>query len=311
MTDKKSGASQEIETMVINPDVTDTLKMDIEKAKAQNAMLVIIRGTPQGKRFNLKEPKLIIGRDKLADIQITDPNISRKHALVHRQGDSYYIADYGSRNGTYLNDQKIDHDMELKKEDMIKIGTTVMKFIPQGHLEALYHGNLTNAAYIDNLTQVYNRNYISEVLEAEFKRARALHSDFSLIMFDIDHFKKINDTHGHDAGDYVLRELATTIKRQGLRERDLLGRYGGEEFLLLLTNSAIDKATEVAERIREAIASHKFIYEGKEIDVTISLGVAKVTQELHSEKDLIKIADIALYESKNKGRNRVTLAKQN
>lgn len=308
MAQKKADTEGDAETKVINPEETDTFKMDMEKAKAANALLVIIRGTPQGKRFNLIGKEMIIGRDKAALIQLSDPNISRKHAVVRKRGDQFFIADYGSRNGTFLNDNKLEGEVELTKEDMIKIGTTVLKYIPQGHLEILYHGNLTNAAYIDKLTQVYNRNYISEVLEAEFKRARALHTDFPIILFDIDDFKKINDTFGHDAGDYVLTELCRVIKAQGLRERDLLGRYGGEEFLLLLTNSNLDKAKEVAERIRSAIANHSFTYEGKKINVTISLGISNVEDKYNEMTDLYKAADQALYKSKNNGKNQVSVA---
>lgn len=296
------------ETKIINPEETDTFKMDVEKAKAANALLVVIRGTPQGKRFNLIGKELIIGRDRDCHIQLSDANISRRHAVIRKKEDGFYVADYGSRNGTFLNDNKLEKDELLSKEDMIRIGTTVLKYIPQGHLEILYHGNLTNAAYIDKLTQVYNRNYISEVLDAEFKRARALHTDFPIIIFDIDDFKKINDTYGHDAGDYVLRDLCGTIKKQGLRERDLLGRYGGEEFLLLLTNANIQKAKELAERIRSSIEKHKFIYEDKEINVTISLGIANVVDEHNDSTDLYKMADKALYESKRTGKNKVTVA---
>jgi diguanylate cyclase (GGDEF)-like protein len=144
-------------------------------------------------------------------------------------------------------------------------------------------------------------------LEAEFKRARALHSLFSIVVFDIDNFKTVNDTHGHDCGDYVLSELGKQVKASGLRERDLAGRYGGEEFLLVLTNSNSEQAIEVAERMRKAIASFNFTYEGTKVPVTVSLGVATIQKDFHDATDLYKAADKALYESKRSGKNKVTL----
>lgn len=304
---EEDAASSENTTKIIDTK-DNTLQIDIEKAKQTAAVLIVIRGTPQGKRYLLQAGEQSIGRDKTADIQLTDANISRVHARVKNMvGGGYLLEDAGSRNGTFLNDKSIGQDaIELKKEDMIRLGSTVLKFLPAGELETLYHLNLTNAAYVDKLTQVYNRNYISEVLEAEFKRAVALHTDFSIIIFDIDNFKKINDTYGHDGGDYILRELALTVRSQKLRERDLVGRYGGEEFLVILPGSPVDQAAEVAERIRKAVESHEFLYEGKKVPLTISLGVAGATPAQQSATDIYKEADRALYYSKHNGKNKVT-----
>src|SRR3989344_1326615 len=226
-------APDEIEgsTRIINP-ATDTLQLDIKKAQEADAVLIVIRGTPQGKKFALGGAKMIMGRDPMADIQVNDNSVSRQHAILSKTESGVTIEDCGSRNGTFINDIKLEGKITLTKEDMIKVGTTIMKYIPAGELEILYHSNLTNAAHLDSLTDVFNRNYINEVLSAEFKRAKALHIHFSIILFDIDNFKKINDTYGHVCGDYVLKEMCNKIKTLGLRKRDLLGRYGGEEFLL-------------------------------------------------------------------------------
>mgnify|MGYP003339446454 CR=1 FL=1 len=199
--------------------------------------------------------------------------------------------------------------IELAKEDMIKLGSTILKYLPAGQLETLYHINLTNAASMDKLTGLYNRKYISEVLEVEFKRAKALHSNISVVLFDIDNFKKINDTYGHDGGDFVLTTLGEQVKASGLRERDLAGRYGGEEFIVVLTNSTSQQAADVAERIRKRIESHEFVYDSKRIAVTVSLGVATIRKDFHVGADLYKEADKALYESKKNGKNQVTIAK--
>lgn len=302
---KEPTGMTDADTKVINP-ATDTLKLDMELAKAAEAVLIVIRGTPQGKKHPLTGTEFFIGRDKGTQIQINDANVSRKHARIVKTADEFFIEDLGSRNGTFVNDEPLGTEKKkLTKEDMIKIGSTVLKYLPKGTLETLYHTNLTNAAYIDKLTGIFNRNYISEILEVEFKRARALHSPLAIILFDIDNFKSINDTYGHDGGDYVLNTLATQIKNAGLRERDLLGRYGGEEFLIVLSNTGMEQAKEVAERIRKTVEQYEFLYEGKKIPVTISLGVAVLKKEILTDIDFYKEADKALYVSKHKGKNQV------
>lgn len=296
------------ETCLIDVE-NNTLKMDLEKAKAKDAVLIIIRGNPQGKKFVLDQEEMIVGRDSAAQIRINDANISRRHSVIRKTADGFSVEDMKSRNGTFLNDQKLNYATGLNKEDMIKVGTTILKYIPAGEIEILYQDNMANAAYYDELTQVFNRNYISQAFEAEFKRAKALHTSFPVILFDIDHFKQVNDTHGHDAGDFVLRELMSIVKNSGLRERDLLGRWGGEEFILLLSNSSIERAEEVAEKTRSVVEGHTFKYDGKVIPVTISIGCANVAKDHKNYIDLYKEADQALYHSKENGRNQVTFAK--
>lgn len=310
MSSKKSDKpSADDITHVINP-ATDTLKIDLELAKATDPVLIVIRGSLQGKKYSLKGGvKFVMGRDKTAEIQIEDGNVSRQHSQIVREGDQIFIEDLGSRNGTFVNDEVIGTARKaLEKEDMIKVGSTILKYLPAGTLETLYHINLTNAASMDKLTGLYNRKYINEVLDAEFKRAKALHSDLSVVLFDIDNFKKINDTHGHPAGDYVLSTLGAQVKASGLRERDLAGRWGGEEFIVVMAHSSGDQAMEVSERIRKKIEAHKFEYDGKIISVTVSLGVAYLKKDYHEGNDIYKAADKALYESKHGGKNRSTMA---
>lgn len=296
-------------TAVLQGD-QETLKRELERAKEQEACLIIIRGTPQGHRFFITQDAMVIGRDHEADISVMDQSISRKHARVIKDGNKVRISDTGSQNGTFVNNKKLapGQDLELAKEDMIKLGNTIFKFLPAGELEILFYGNLGSAAHVDPLTKIYNKRYLTEALDAEFKRAKALHTDFSIIFFDLDFFRKINETYGHDGGDFALRELAALVRTSSLRPKDVFARYGGEEFVLLLGNTNAKTATEIAERIRVAVETHAFIYEGKRIQLTLSLGVAEMTPDMESPQTLIKSADKALYQSKNSGRNRVTTA---
>ncbi|WDE12671.1 diguanylate cyclase [Thalassomonas haliotis] len=168
--------------------------------------------------------------------------------------------------------------------------------------------DLELANRIDGLTQVYNRKYWEECLSKEFDRARRYQHDLSLIMFDLDHFKKLNDIHGHLCGDMVLVEVAKTI-RPLLRSCDFFGRYGGEEFAIILPETNIMGAADVAERIRQAIGFNVMKYHGVEVKASVSVGVGEFEQRTRRYEDLIGNADAALYEAKSGGRNRTCLFK--
>lgn len=294
-------------TVILKGD-SDTLKTEREAAKNSNACLIIIRGTPQGKRYEVSADSMFIGRDVSAEIQLNDPNASRKHAQIIKEGDAVKLKDNGSTNGTFVNDKQIKETVTLRKEDMIKIGNTILKFLPAGELEIFYLGTLESAAHTDPLTKVYNKGYIMESLEAEFKRAKALHQDFSLVILDLDHFKKINDTHGHDAGDFVLKEVCNLVRTKILPKNAIFGRFGGEEFLILLPTTALEAATQLGEAIRSGLEKHAFVYEGKRMPVTASIGVAEIALDVDSHTALFKLADKAVYQAKHGGRNQVCTA---
>jgi diguanylate cyclase (GGDEF)-like protein len=159
----------------------------------------------------------------------------------------------------------------------------------------------------DRLTQLNNRGYWEERLQEEFARLRRSRRPGTLVMFDIDHFKKVNDAYGHPAGDEVIRQTAAVL-RSTIRTTDIAGRYGGEEFGVILVDTAAQDALVVAERLRNAIAAHPVRYEQQTICYTISLGVAETLDGLADHKAWIERADQALYASKHAGRNRSTLA---
>jgi two-component system cell cycle response regulator len=288
----------------------ETFNRELQTAKKHEACLIIVRGTPQGHSFFLTTNDAVIGRDPKTDITLNDSSVSRNHARVLKQPDgTICFMDLGSSNGSFINGQKIPSKtpMKLSKEDMIKVGEIVLKFLPAGALESIYWGNMQQAAYTDPLTKIYNKRFLQEALEAEFKRSKALHTDFSILFFDIDHFKKVNDTYGHDAGDYVLTELSAKIRTNFVRPKDVFARNGGEEFVMILTNTHAEQAREIAETIRSAIESHQFIHEGKRIPVTTSIGVAELQTTMESPSTLVKLADKAMYEAKQSGRNKVVV----
>ena len=287
-----------------------TLHWEREKAKEQKACLIIIRGKPQGHRFFLTHEEMYVGRDPACEIALSDPNISRKHAKITHGGEgTIVLEDLGSSNGTYVNDRKVasGSPVVLAKEDMVKLGSFILKFLPAGELEILFYGNLGSAAHTDPLTQTYNKRYLLEALESEFDRASALRSDFSIVFMDLDHFKQVNDTHGHEAGDVVLKEFTSLVRNDHIRPKDVFARYGGEEFVVLM-NASAQVAAAFAESVRAAVEAHAFMYEGKRIPVTSSLGVAALTPDIESAQALLKAADKALFSAKEGGRNRVVVS---
>lgn len=172
---------------------------------------------------------------------------------------------------------------------------------------AIENARLYNMAFYDGLTKVFMRRYFEAWLDQEFARVKRYRTDLSILMFDIDHFKKINDSYGHQAGDVVLQEIAQVVKNN-IRAADVLARYGGEEFVICLPETKVSKALYLAERIRHEIEKKEFIYQDKKIPVTISLGVASFRETPEdSVSQFIKDADSALYQSKEEGRNRVTV----
>jgi diguanylate cyclase (GGDEF)-like protein len=252
---------------------------------------------------------MFIGRDVAAEIMVNDTNASRKHAEVIRESDNTYkIRDNNSTNGTFVNDKQIKEPVKLNKEDMVKVGSTILKYLPAGELEIFYLGTLESAAHTDPMTKIFNKGYIMESLEAEFKRAKALHHDFSIIIVDLDHFKKINDTHGHDAGDFVLKEMTNIVRTKVLPKNAIFGRFGGEEFLILLPTMNLEAATLLGETIRSTLEKTQFMYENKRMPVTASVGVAEQALDVDNHTALFKLADKAVYQAKSGGRNQVCTA---
>lgn len=166
---------------------------------------------------------------------------------------------------------------------------------------------LKDLSRIDALTQLYNRGYWEEQLHHEFARYKRTQANACLIMFDIDHFKRVNDTYGHQAGDKVIQAVSATLK-QNLRETDIAGRYGGEEFAVLLIDTDAEKALFFAERLRKSIEALHVYHDEHDICFTVSLGIAQTHPQLPSPEEWLKQSDSALYRAKESGRNRTCAA---
>lgn len=289
----------------------DTLKGTLEKVGKVPPALVCLVGTPkyQGKRWEIVKPHLMIGRAIDNDIVVDDFSISKLHAKMTYNGEIVTIADLESTNKTSINKIMIPPHTEfpLQNNDQVKLGKVIFKFLEKGSLESVSLQNTWELRLRDNLTGIYNREALSSKAEEEWKRANILNTALSLIVFDIDHFKDVNDTFGHDAGDYVLKEMSRIIQDRAIRSEDFFARYGGEEFIVILMDSPIEKATDVAERIRKVMEKHDFAFEGQKISVTISAGIASKDRDTESWDDLFKKADQACYKSKHDGRNRITV----
>ena len=286
-----------------NKTVVTVISRISDRPVGKEACLVVIYGLDLGKKYNVDRPSVVIGRSSKADIQIDQESVSRNHCKLINTGKSIMLRDLGSTNGTYVNDELVD-EYVLRDGDFIKIGRCIFKFLSGNNIENAYHEEIYRLTTIDGLTQVYNKRYFIETLEREIGRAQRYRRDLSLIMFDIDNFKRINDTYGHLAGDHVLKQLASVIKSR-IRREDILSRYGGEEFAIILPEIDGYNSLQFAEKIRRLIEKAVFKFEETEIPVTISIGVASASGELQEPHDFIRIADAKLYEAKSQGRNRV------
>ena len=168
------------------------------------------------------------------------------------------------------------------------------------------NNELQKLSRTDRLTRLNNRGYWEECLQREFMRVKRTRQPATLVMFDIDHFKKVNDTYGHQAGDEVIRQTAA-ILRESVRETDVAGRYGGEEFGVILIDTSAGNAKIFAERLRERIEALTVEYDDMKINFTISLGIAGIGENTESYKQWLECSDQALYQSKESGRNQVTV----
>jgi two-component system, cell cycle response regulator len=277
-----------------------------DDAPSNDCLVVIYTAEPGllGKRFVLDKSPTRVGRGADSQIVLEGDSVSRRHAHLERRAGAWYVVDDGSTNGTYVNEEQISREQLLVNGDRIKVGPSILKFLSGADAEAKYHEEIYRMTIVDGLTQIHNKRALFEALEKELMRARRYERDLSLLMFDIDFFKRINDQYGHLAGDHVLRELARIVQER-IRREEVFARYGGEEFVILLPETPLPGAAALAESLRARVANHGFVFQGERIPVTVSIGTALMGENDKVAADLIQRADEKLYEAKRGGRNRV------
>jgi two-component system, cell cycle response regulator len=275
--------------------------------KRDRAYLVVLAGSAVGEMYKVEQERTIIGRGGKAQIRLIDDGISREHAEIVVQNGEVMLHDLGSTNGTFCNGMKVD-SKPLSDGDKILVGsTTILKFTYHDNLDEVFQRQMYESALRDGLTKAFNKKYFTDRLESEFMFSIRHNAALTLVMFDIDHFKKINDTHGHQAGDAVLTDLSA-LMLMSLRTEDVFSRYGGEEFAVICRGSDAGQAQVIGERLRRATEGRQFAYDSKIIPVTISVGLASLPDPaIKDASGLVSAADAALYRSKQGGRNRVSM----
>ncbi|HSA33634.1 MAG TPA: GGDEF domain-containing protein [bacterium] len=286
-------------TQVLN--IQDNTELDFRKDRY---ILLEIYGRNIGKRRDIEKDGIVVGRAEDCDLPLEDPSSSRRHLRITRQQKDFVVTDLKSTNGTYLNDVRLTEPAVLKNGDRIKVGTTIFKFIWSDDMEADYLDQLYQYTIRDGLTGLYNKKNLLETLDNEFQRCKRYSRQLSLMMMDLDHFKNINDTYGHLVGDRVLVMVAEVLKNY-FRTADFIARFGGEEFCVILPETPMSSAHLTAERIRMAVSNIKLDDNGREVTVTISIGIAAFDPAMEKPDDLVALADKLLYKAKENGRNRV------
>lgn len=268
--------------------------------------VTVLTGTHAGKLFKLKTGHAVIGRAPNAEIHVEDDGISRAHCRVRSEGKQVWVEDMGSRNGTFVNGARLQAPHELVEGDKIQVGRgTVLRFGFHDDLDQSFHESLLSSALRDGLTKLFNKRYFLDRLDSELKFAQRHGTALSLLMLDLDHFKRVNDTLGHLAGDTVLTAIATALSR-AVRNEDVVARFGGEEFAIVLRAIAVDRAAGMAERLRKMVEGIPVEHDNKRIKVTVSIGVAGYPAlDVKAPEELVEAADKALYRAKRAGRNRV------
>jgi diguanylate cyclase (GGDEF)-like protein len=275
-------------------------------------ILQVSAGPESGRVISLAQYKsVVIGRGKQCELIVFDPTCSRQHAEVFTGADGQiFIRDIGSSNGTKVAGKKLEgrDPVRLKDGDRIQLGeNTILKHSLLAEDDANLQISIYYRATRDNLTHAYNRHQFEEAFDREISYQKRSNHGLGIIAIDVDHFKKINDTYGHAAGDEVLRTLGARVP-MCIRTEDIFARMGGEEFTVLARAESLEGLSIVAERIRTAMEKKPVIFEGKTIPFTVSIGaVFTIGQKEISNIAFTKAADAALYESKNSGRNKTTL----
>jgi diguanylate cyclase (GGDEF)-like protein len=284
-------------------------------SEKNRGILTLLTGALQGSIIAIDERKdLTLGRSKEAAVLIPDPSLSRIHARVFRRQSpartEFFIEDCSSTNGTFVSGQRISAPTLLTDGVRVSLGRrTALTFSLQDALQEQALIRVHESAVRDRLTGIYNRGAFDDRLQSELSASRRRGTPLALLLFDIDHFKQLNDTHGHPAGDAVIRAVAQAAQAT-VRAEDVLARYGGEEFAVILRAVSSRSAAVMGERLRVAVEDLRTVWNDGEIVATVSVGVVHAPngKAVESPAAFIAAADAALYEAKRRGRNCVVVA---
>ena len=287
-----------------------TLDRKLQELKMMSPALILLIGPLQmiGRQWMLNKSEMLIGRGITSDIFVSERSISHTHCKVIMEDNNkkVLIEDLNSTNGTAINGEKIESQecYQLKDQDKIKVGNAIFKYVEESSPEVMaYKRN-----QIDDLTNIYNKSALISNGQEAFQKAQKLSLDLAVIVFDLDNFKNVNDTYGHLAGDFLLKQIAFLVKNQVIRSEDFFARFGGEEFCVVLFNKNMQEVLKIAERVRHIIASHEFKYQESIIpNITVSIGLALLDPAIDSWEALFEKADKAVYQSKRSGKNKVSV----
>ncbi len=264
------------------------------------------KGLGLGTRYRFRPGStVVLGRAKNVDVSLPEISaISRRHASLTYRIESVILEDLGSTNGTFVNDIRIEQPAVLKSGDRFQIGAVHFKFLQERDVENAYFQAIHEMMVRDGLTQISNKRKFEEEAVREVARARRYNRPLSLLLFDVDHFKAVNDERGHLCGDFVLKEVVRLVS-DFFRKEQVFARVGGDEFAVLTPEAHIEGAKILGERLRSRVANHEFDYAGTTFRVTCSFGIAELGPEMKSPEELYEAADRALYGAKRAGRDKV------
>jgi diguanylate cyclase (GGDEF)-like protein len=297
-------------TRTIHIDQTYVSPPRDDKGGRRRPFLLVLSGPQFGELFDLEPGRAhVVGRLEGCDILIRDDAVSRRHANITPVEHGAQLEDLGSANGTFVNGQRVT-DCRLFDGDRLQLGShTTLKFVWSDDVEAEYQRRLAQGALYEPLTGLYNRRHFMARLSAELASIQRHGRPICVLMLDVDHFKRVNDTHGHLAGDEALRMVAKALAGVA-RTEDVVARFGGEEFVILARDTDLAGARALAERVRRSVESARCYFQGVEIAVTASVGVtvsAGAFEPSRTEQQLLEAADVALRRAKGSGRNTVVV----
>lgn len=298
-----------VEQTIVDLSIVQKLSSEGER---RQAVLLVQQGNDLKGRHHLRDGRAVVGRDLGCDIAINDTKASRQHAEFECRGHDrdgspiVHLRDLGSTNGVFVNGRKVD-EVRLEDRDKVIVGNTILRFFLREESVLRAEERLLRMASVDALTGLRNRASFDGELDRSFALHRQSHKPLSFLIFDIDHFKRFNDTHGHQTGDEVLRKMGAIVS-DFVRLEDFAARYGGEEFVLILNGTSLEAAGQVGERLRREVERTVFQCGEKALAVTISIGAATLRDDMVAPTELVEAADKALYRAKAEGRNRVVVA---